>query len=246
MGRFVSGGGAVPRKQAIRLTTSNPSVSIPSWARVAYITGVAPGGGGSNSATAGQRGGGGGAGGYAIRVPLQITNETTIAVTIGAAGPGGAGGSGTAGSNGGNTTVVMGSNTLTLEGGTGGTAGASGGGPGGRAVIGVLTGIATTQVQAGPIAGPGNAAVGLSGVASPLSAGATGGSSGATPSQGNGAGACSPFGAGGPGVDTVVNNTAGGNATGFGAGGAGGQGTGKGGDGAPGFVLIEFEEATTA
>ena len=88
MGRFTSGGGAVPRKQSIRLTASNPSVAIPSWARIAYITGTAPGGGGANSTTSGQRGGGGGAGGYANRLPLQITNETSLAVTIGAPGPG--------------------------------------------------------------------------------------------------------------------------------------------------------------
>lgn len=245
MGRFTSGGGAVPRKQTLRLTTSNPSVLIPSWARVAYITGTAPGGGGSNSTTAGQRGGGGGAGGYANRVPLQITNETSLAVTIGAAGPGAAAGSNGAGANGGDTTVVMGANTLTLEGGRGALAGPSNGGAGGRAVVGSLFGNARSQNQ-DPIGGGSSAPFGLAGVASPLSAGATGASSSGSPNGGNGMGAFSPFGSPGPGVDTVTNNTAGGNAAGFGAGGAGGQGTGKGGDGAPSFILIEFEEATTA
>lgn len=244
MGRFLSGT-LVPRKQTVRLTASNPSVAIPSWARIAYITGTAPGGGGANSTTSGQRGGGGGAGGYANRVPLQITNETSIAVVIGAPGTGAAANSNGAGADAGDTTVTMGSNVVTLEGGRGAPSGPSTGGVGGRAVIGSLAGVATSQVQQ-PLAGSSGAAAGLSGAASPLSGGAAGGNSTASPAQGNGVGGYSPFGSPGPGVVSVTNNTAGGNATGFGGGGAGGQGTGKGGDGGPSFILIEFEEGTSA
>ena len=238
MGRFVSGGGAVPRKQSVRVTASNPSVAIPSWARVAYITGCAPGGGAGNSTTGGQRGGGGGAGGYANRVPVQITNETSIAVVIGSLGAGAAGGANASGAAGGDTTVTVGSLVLRLEGGRPGDNGATGG-AGGRAFFGDLTGISNSQNNV-PFGGA--ASQGLTGAASPISSGA-GGGAGNTSAVGFGAGATSAFGAGGPGVASVTANAVGGNATGFGGGGAGGNGTGKGGNGAPGFILIEFEEA---
>lgn len=108
MGRFVSGaGGNVPRKQSIRLLASNPSVPIPSWARVAYITGCGGGAGGSSTAAVSSAA-------SANRFPLLLSpGATTMSVTIGAGGVGG--GSGAAG---GDTIIAIDSvNVLRLTGG---------------------------------------------------------------------------------------------------------------------------------
>lgn len=247
MGRFLSGT-LVPRKQSIRLTASNPAIAIPSWARVAYITGTAPGGGGGNaSGTNTDRGGGGGAGGFCVRVPLQINGEATLGVVIGAAGTGAASNSGGSGGNAGNTTVTLGTLQLRLQGGFGGAGGAGvsgAGGGGGRAFIGRSDDsvpFPSGSANGGPW---GNSGSGLSSglfAANPiLGDGAPGVAGNQTP---RGAGGMSIFGAPGRGTETATTNTGSLAPLGFGGGGGASTGTVASTDGAPGFILIEFEEA---
>lgn len=250
MGRFLSGGGAgaLPRKQSIRLTASNPSVAIPSWARVARVTGTAPGGGGGNSGSTTDRGGGGGAGGWANGLPLQINGETTLAVVIGALGTGAAGGSNSAGGNAGNTTVTIGNTQLRLGGGSGGGGSPSGGGASGAGGLSIIgrpddANAFPSAAADGTPYGTLSVSYGTAGTytsASPLGPGASG-------TAGNvaarGAGGMSVFGGAGRRDQAAAANQAGGATSGFGGGGGGGNGTGPGSDGAPGFILIEFEEA---
>lgn len=232
MGRYVSGG-AQARKLTVLKTTSAPAITVPSWARVAYITACGPGQGGANATTANVAGNGGHAGAFAIRAPMPINGAATIAVVIGAPSVGAAASSNTAAANAGITTVTIGGCVLTLEGGRQKSLG------GARAYWGVM-GSTTAQNGETPF---GSANIAAS--ARVLSNGAVSGETASgenTVAKGLGAGAASPFG-GSVAQAVVANNTPGANATGYGAGGQGGNGTGKGGDGAPSFVLIEFEEA---
>lgn len=251
MGRFLSGGsGGAPRKQAIR-PASNPSVAIPSWARVAYISGTAAGGGGGNASGSNtDRGGGGGAGAFCNRVPLQLNGEASLAVVIGAIGTGAASNSGASGTAAGNVSVTVGSLQLRLQGGQAGGGGAGvagGGGLGGRAVVG-----RSDDAVLFPSNGSGGVPWGQTGAgissgvlaASPMIGdGAPGAGGNLTP---RGSGGLSIYGAASRGTEAATTNTGPQAALGYGGGGGGSTGTVAAGDGGPGFILIEFEEATTA
>lgn len=239
MGRFLSGGsGSVPRKHSIRLLASNPSVPIPSWARVAYITGC----GGGSSGGIGNAGttNGGAAGAFAIRHPVLIpADATTLAAVIGAAGAAVTGAAAAHGNIGGATTVTMAATVLRLNGGGNGLAGS------GYTVGGWPYVNSTAFSNGGSFVGSGW--LGMSAGAATLGVGADGG----TPNQNSafGAGAASPFGAAQIRTSNVTSNSPGFDAQGYGAGGtsavtSGGSVTS--GAGSQGFLLIEFEEATTA
>lgn len=215
----------VPRKKTIKLFASNPSVAVPAWAGVVYVTGCGAGAGGSNSTVAGQRGAGGIAGAYAIRAPIPLDGEAVISVVIGAPGGGAAGSSNTLGGVGGSTVITVGGRALTLS---------------TRAHFGSIASI-TSSVDSRPWT---PTLVNQAGTNwdNPLAPGAVGGLGSSGP-EGMGAGGFGPFGGGGDGVaNPPAANAPGADATGFGAGGAGSNGTGKAGDGSPGFVMLEFEE----
>lgn len=225
----------MPRKKTVQITASDPAVQVPAWAQngLVFVSGCAPGQGGANSTTAGQRGAGGNAGAYAIRVSIPVNGATTIAVEIGASSVGAPGSSNTNAAAAGNTTVTVGSAILTLEGGNPTSSSRAYFGPS------VPSSMASNQGVA-PFGNPSNA-LGLGASPSPLAGGGQPGS-GSQPVGGYGAGAHSPFGAGGAGVSSVTANMPGGDGTGHGSGGAGSNGAGKAGDGAPSIIWIEFEE----
>ena len=88
-----------------------------------HIWGAGGGGGGSNANNSG--GSGGGSGAYVTQV-IPVTAGDIIPYTIGTGGAGGAAGTigtgtGGTGGTGGNSTITIGSFTLTANGGTGGT-----------------------------------------------------------------------------------------------------------------------------
>jgi len=243
MGRYTSdtGGADQPRKKTITLFASDPAVPVPEWAQsgVVYVTGCGAGAGGGNSTTAAQRGGGGGGGGYAVRLAVPLTGVASISVIIGAPGIGADGSSNAAGSNAGTTVITVGGVTVRLDGGKGGLS--VSGGAGGVAIIGA-DGDLALAFNNQPIGSAGAASLGLNGSLSPMASGA-GGAPGNGPSQRYGTGAMSPFGGGGYGLTSPpAAGETGATATGYGAGGAGSQGAGKAGDGAPSFVMLEFEE----
>lgn len=239
MGRFLSGGGSggAPRRLSVRLLASNPSVPIPSWARVAYITGC--GGGSSGGIGSNAAGEGGGAGAFAIRHPLLIPDGTaTLAAEIGAAGAAVIAAVATTGNIGGATIVTVGSTTLRLNGGGNNAAGTAfiGGWP-------YINGTAFASVAGAP---PGTGwMVGTTQGASSLGVGSNGGPNNQSAAWGTGG--HSPFGAALMRNTTISGNTAGVDAQGYGAGGTSASTAGSSvtsGAGAPGFLLIEFEEAT--
>lgn len=209
-------------KGLARFTTSG-SFTVPAGVTTIIVSGCGGGGGGGGSQTSinttvAGSGGGGGAG-FVIRQPITVTPGQVLAVTIGTGGVGGAAGGGTGGVGG---TTSAGS-IVNLLGGGGGSVGqslansASGGSPGN--LSGTITGGWGGDSQS--IEGGG--AYGGMGGQSPFgSAGATvrGNSSplDGQPSQG--------FGAGGGGAGGGNTNAA-------------HQGA-KGGNGAPGILIIEW------
>lgn len=238
-----------PRRKIVTLTASDAAVAIPAWAQGGKgwvrITGTGPGGsGGVNSiATASNRGGGGGAGGFARDYPLLIASGvTTLAVVIGAAGAAVTASATTNGNTGATTSVTVGSEVLTLEGGSGGLGNVTGG-AGGRAYMGSATNI-TSALSTQPF---GSQSIGLAAAISPVAQGATG-STGNQPAQGYGAGAWSVWGPGGPGIAGGVTGVMnGGDGTGYGSGGAGANdyattSNATSGAGAPSFITLEFVE----
>jgi len=115
-------------------TPGTTSLTVPSWARMAYVTcigGGGGGGGGRRGATSTVRGGGGGGqGGAVVSGWVRAANIATT-ISVGAGGTSGAGGasdstSGANGGNGGDTAVYYGTGLALLraaggEGGRGGT-----------------------------------------------------------------------------------------------------------------------------
>lgn len=249
MGRFLSGGsGSVPRKQSVRLLASNPSVAIPSWARVAYVTGCGSGASGSIGDS------GGGAGAFAVRHPVLIPDGvTTLAAVIGAAGAAVTGSAAAPGNIGGATTMTMGSTVLRLNGGGNGASSAGGHAVGGWPYINSVAFVNNPSLGVGTswlgISNPGGAssATGASAGAATLGPGAAGGVP--TVAGAWGTGGSGPFGSAQPRMSAPAANASGTDAQGYGAGGTAAStsgGTVTSGAGSPGFLLIEFEEATTA
>lgn len=97
----------------LQLFTSSGTFTAPSGVTKVYITAIGAGAGGGGCNGAGLAGGGGGSGSYVINYPYTVTPSSSYPVTINS---GGAGNSNASGSNGG-TTVF---DTLTLLGGSGG------------------------------------------------------------------------------------------------------------------------------
>ena len=97
-------------------TTGSGTFVVPNGVTIleAIITGAGAGGAGAAS---GQAGGGGGAGGTAIWLGI-VTPGSSITWAVGAGGSGGS--AGASGSNGGNSTITIGSTTITGFGGTAG------------------------------------------------------------------------------------------------------------------------------
>ncbi len=242
MGRYITGsgaggGGAGMRNERHVITANTPALAVPVWAKLVKVSGVGGGAGGGNKTTAGIRGAGGGSGGVARDAILPVAAEATIAITVGAGGAGASGGSNAVGGDGGNTVITLGSKAITLFGGTEGSADASSTANGGDARMGAPGHYAAFAGESARSAGA-YQADGNNGLYFGF-----GGLRGDSDVPG-GAGAASPYGAGGAVVAyPVAANTVGANGVGYGSGGAGGHGTGKGGDGAPGLVIIEFLEA---
>lgn len=237
------------RRAVYVLTSSNATLPIPSWAQggkgIVRITGCGAGASGSVRATPSERGGGGGAGAFAIDHPMPIpAGVTTLNCQVGVGGAAVSSNTFTDGNSGGSTSVTAGSTSLVLEGGLGGQF--TGAGPL-RPAYPLPNGMSMTGITGSVALGPLGAslAAGVFSGASSLGAGALGGN-GQQSAQGFGAGAWSPFGAGGAGVTAVLSNQAGGNATGYGAGGAGANwasgGNVSSGAGAPGLLILEFVE----
>ncbi|WP_277966737.1 glycine-rich domain-containing protein [Pantoea trifolii] len=214
--------------------TSSGSFTVPSGVTTLYVSGCAGGGGGGGgsssmtSSSASTCGGGGGAGESTVKAPIAVTSGQVINYIIGGAGTGGNGGatgsSGSSGTSGGNTTF---GSLLTLTGGAGGGGGNYG----------------TATVSGGaPGVGYPNGGAGMSSVVT--------GSNFVMYSLG-GAGGGTAYGGGGPaGMGAGGTATAGVSAFGYGAAGGGGgtfiattggSSTGlKGGNGAPGLLIIEW------
>lgn len=211
--------------------TANGSFTVPSGVTTIYVSGCGGGGGGGGCQTVGSPnivsgGGGGGAASFAIREARTVTPGQVLAVTIGAAGAGGTAGS--PGVTGGTTSLGA---IVTLGSGTGGGAG---------------TGGAYTNYIAGGVGGGGAPDGSYGQDTGPVGVGASGG-----------AGGSGPFGGGGGSTRGQVTGNAmlaGKPAQGGYGGGGGGAGgiyaagnttiatsTGAaGGDGGPGFLLIEW------
>ncbi|MGY1446044.1 glycine-rich domain-containing protein [Pseudomonas chlororaphis] len=217
---------SISRKSAglgIQRFTANGSFTVPEGVTKIWLSGCAGGGGGGacpggTSATA-SGGGGGGAGQPVIRFPVSVTPGQVIPVVIGAAGVGASGA--VLATGGGNTLVGSAGAILSLSGGSGGGSGVnlSGYVPGAKGGAGFPEGGDATDVSSNTVAGVG------------------------------GAGASGPFGAGG-GIPRSGTTSGGPGkpAYGYGAGGSGAggyyiAGTGlaqPGGNGVPGFMLIEW------
>ena len=222
--------------------TANGTFTVPSAVTTLWISGCAGGGGGGggggnvgSTGNAGSGGGGGGGGGQpVIKTPVSVSPGDSISITIGAGGAGGAAGdtagtSGSSGGNGGNSVITNSTTSTTLL-------TLTGGGGGGGAV-------GQTSTSAAP---PTGTAGGNPGTGYPTG---TQGSDGNFTGNG-GTGASGPFGGGG-GSGRAANNGSGypgANAYGYGGGGGGGGGDygslaeagGIGGNGAPGFLVIEW------
>lgn len=222
--------------------------TVPAGVYVVWITAIGGGGAGSTVATTTPGGGGGGAGEYQVRVPYYVTPGASIAYAVGAKGVG-VTTAGT-GANGGLTSF----GPYSLAGGHGGASSGVGGQGGGRlAGAGGATGApggaganATTEgvfTSAGASGGGGGSTVsavsGAGGACEEFAGGATATGNGSKASGGGGA--ASPFGSGGAGG---AGGAAGGNApaTAYGGGGGGGgnSNVSKAGDGADGFLAVEY------
>lgn len=158
--------------------TSNGSITAPSWAKKALITGCGGGGGGGSAGANGTYyyGGYGGWAGACVEYPVTITPGATYAITIGKAGVGSASANGTSGG-----TTSFGS-LLSLGGGTGGMLGTLSGTSGTAGTSGA--GIAANASQAFGTAGttPQSLGAGTNGTGY----GAPGGGSRGTAKGGNG------------------------------------------------------------
>ncbi|MGE7959084.1 hypothetical protein ACQKQA_21315 [Pseudomonas sp. NPDC089530] len=207
----------------IQRFTANGSFTVPEGVTRIWLSGCAGGGGGGGcpggSSGTSSGGGGGGAGQPVIRFPVTVTPGQVIPVVIGAAGVGASGA--VLATGGGNTLVGSGGSLLSLSGGSGGSSGVNLAGfvPGAQGGPGFPAGGDATDVASNTVAGIG------------------------------GPGASGPYGAGG-GIarSGTTSGLAGKPAYGYGAGGSGAggyyiAGTGlaqPGGNGTPGFVLIEW------
>lgn len=234
-----------PRKKILTLTASNAAVAIPSWAQggkaLAYVTACAGGGSGSVRATSGSRGGGGAASGGVVRIPLLIPSGiTTFAVAIGAGGAGPNTNAQTNGEPGGATTLTFGAVEVLR------VAGASPGNGAGSAGPSVTSIIVNGQANAA-VSGMRPGTIASFSPTQVYFIGCTAGGDGSAANAGYGAGASSLWGRGGSGIAAApAVNTVGESGQGYGSGGAGALwmsgGVVKAGDGAPGFLQIEFVE----
>lgn len=165
------------------VVTSSSSYAIPAWAKWLQITAIAPGGGGGSGAAGdnlGHRsgGGGGGAGGISTEIfYIADLANSSLTVTVGAAGTGGAAiaatsSAGNNGTAGGDTTVADGATVILAAG--GGLFGA--GGP------------AVTTTGAGGVAGYGQSAGNPGGAAGATASNHVAGSSAVGYAPGSGAG----------------------------------------------------------
>lgn len=244
-------GGSTGRIKRVMLTASAPSVPIPAWAKLGYVTGCA--GGGSGAVQNSSIGTGGAAGAFAFRHPFLIgVGVSSVAIQIGAGGaPVSIYGS-IAGNAGGDTTISAGAFHLLLKGGSGGPLDYTSESQGGRFF---LTDDTTqhASMSGGAHGVSGSSPVASSGVFALLHSGSIGiGANGARGSQSPwGAGGLSPFGRGGFGRASQPGgavNLDGNPATGYGSGGGGAMyGTSSlpmpvSAAGRPGFVLLEFVE----
>jgi len=251
MGRFLFGGsGAAPRSLRQVFENSNPSFSIPSWARFMRVSGVGGGGSGGIRAVSGSRGSGGASGFQANQLPLVIPSMAgTIAVAIGAAGAAPSASAATNGNAGGDTTLTIGGIlALRLRGGGGGLSGGASppSTPENGAILYPQLNATHTSSPMFNVATQG--AFGSNLAASPHLYGSCLGFDGTNAGFGFGAGASSLFGRGGDGIaSSPTANTNGGNATGYGAGGAGALwlsgGSVTSGSGSHGILICEFLEA---
>jgi hypothetical protein len=240
-----------PRRKLQIFTSSNASVAIPEWAQggtgIVYVTGCGAGASGALYVGANAYRGGGGCGGaVAIRYPLLIpSGETTLAVTVGAGGAAITAATDTPGNDGSASSVVCGAAALYLLPGTAHPTISYGSGSGGNPIVGASswTGV-TANVNSGPWSATNtNAGINMAAV---LGAGAVGGAA-SSANNGYGAGAWSPFGRGGDGIDSAPSATTnGGDGLGYGSGGAGARwvsgGDATSGAGAPGLIILEFTE----
>ncbi|MBR8182082.1 hypothetical protein KDW54_06675 [Burkholderia ambifaria] len=228
------------QQKGIQAFTSSGSFTVPAGVTTIAVSGCAAGsggggGGGSTNVTGTGAGGAGGSAGQSIqKVNYTVIPGSAITITIGAAGSGGSAGTSTA--NGGNSTA--GGNTVISGAGFNG-------------------GTAVTLTGGGASAGGAyfsNAGVPTGGV--PSATGYPQGSCGADGASGfngngiGGMGASCPFGGGGGSGRAGSTGVSGLAAYGYGSGGGGGGGGyglstggsngGPGGNGMPGYVLIEW------
>lgn len=203
--------------------TSSGSFTVPTGKTTLYLTGCGGGGGGGggagkNSASGSGAGGGGGAGNSAIKVAVTVTPGQVIPVTIGIGATRGNGGLGNAdGTNGytGGTTSF--GTLLTLAGGQGGGGGGTAPPSGGR-------GGTPGGTWGGDGIQSGKAGDGGAGASGPFGTGGGGGRARSSEGE-SGPSAAAGFGAGGGGGGAAYSQASNGM---------------NGGEGRPGFLLVEW------
>lgn len=221
--------------------TASGTFNVPNGVELIYVSGCGGGGGGAGSTSQNSvpSGGVGGAGaGGADHIPLVVSPNTQIAVTVGSAGVGGANGTGAeAGTSGGNSQV----GSIVINGGSGASASTSYFPPGGFQTDHTLAGsiapfgyiLGAGQGQRCGIYVPNHTPVstggtynnsGLSGGAGPYGNGARGGAVGGTIDGFSGA---PNTGAGGGGGGSPYSN-------------ANYPNGGNGGNGGSGYIFIEW------
>lgn len=231
--------------QTITFTASNASWP---WSTIAPITTLTAhtigGGGGGGAATGNPATGGGGKGGSYASVVITKGAETTLAVTIGAAGSAGVG---TAGGSGGASAVAQGGTTVVRgAGGGGGGIGSAGStnGAGATTVNGTPTG---TTTFVGGNGGTGNFTSGVQGSGAGGGAASTGGNGGAASVNVAGTGNGTNAGAGAAGVGNTLPGAAAPSAGPvYGGGGSGGKANSNtdqsGGAGRQGVVWLVYDD----
>jgi len=222
------------KRYRIQVFTSNGTWTRPSNVDVVWVTMCGGGGGGGGGSTSG--GGGGGGGHCFIRYPVDVSSVSNVAVTVGAGGAGVYYPTCVAG-NGGDSKF---GSFLIAVGGYGGVSGGDacasyGSGTGGKGrVIGGDGGNAGYNGKDSALGGPGGSA----GI----------GRYGFIEYGGGGGGGGYPNGSGGNGgydYNVDYRRTDGGDGIGYGSGGGGGGGGAccfRGGNGAPGIVIVEWFE----